>query len=396
MITRSLVNKGNVKLNIGIFYALQVLSNSFSFSIPVLVPILIKYGMSPGETLYLQAAYIFVVALLQTPTGYFADLYGRKLSIIVGCATACFGIFIYLIADSATTFVVAELVLALATAFYSGANTALLYESMEACGRIHEYGKVYGRCIAISHATGLVMLVIGGYLASFGERVPFLATLICEIAFLLLSFLLIETKGRIALGPKQKKAFLDAFNYALFKNKALSFLIFFQAIVLSATLVTFWYLPLIFNYFEVKEIYFGKLYALLGLIVTVASAYAFSIERKLGRAMHSMLITFLSIGFLLIGYNTVIIACIGLFLIQVTQGISQVYFDKHITVHSPENRRATVKSIGSFVLNIGQCLLLIICGVLLDNFEIPKVMLITGLIVLMFSILLLYVDKKAN
>ena len=52
--------------------------------IPVIVPFFESKGLSLAEVYYLQAIFAFVVVVFEVPSGYFADVFGRKNALVVG------------------------------------------------------------------------------------------------------------------------------------------------------------------------------------------------------------------------------------------------------------------------------------------------------------------------
>jgi MFS family permease len=60
---------------------------SFMIVIAVFVPLLQRHGLSMSQVLQTQALFAFVVATFEVPSGYLADLWGRKNTIIIGFGT---------------------------------------------------------------------------------------------------------------------------------------------------------------------------------------------------------------------------------------------------------------------------------------------------------------------
>jgi MFS family permease len=69
--------------NIKLIYSLAFF-HSFMIIAPVLVPFFVSKGLSLAEVFYLQAVYATTIVLLEAPSGYFADLFGRRRLLIIG------------------------------------------------------------------------------------------------------------------------------------------------------------------------------------------------------------------------------------------------------------------------------------------------------------------------
>ncbi len=95
----------------------------------VFVPLMQRHGLSMTEVLQTQSWFALVVAFSEVPSGYLADVWGRKNTITAG-AFLCVIAFLYLIiADSFFDFLVYEFIIAIGISLNSGADLALLYDS---------------------------------------------------------------------------------------------------------------------------------------------------------------------------------------------------------------------------------------------------------------------------
>ena len=97
----------------------------------VLVPFFRDWGGVPlGRILLLNAWFMAWNFLLEVPTGSVADRFGRRTSLILGCALGAAGSLLYVSAPRFEVFLLAEIVFALSYTLSSGADEALLYDSL--------------------------------------------------------------------------------------------------------------------------------------------------------------------------------------------------------------------------------------------------------------------------
>ncbi|MHC4548004.1 MAG: MFS transporter [Planctomycetota bacterium] len=101
-------------------------------------------GLSEVEYGLLQGLYYLVVVLAEVPSGVLADRIGRKTTLILGAACGALGSFVFALSFSFWAFVGGEVLFALATAIVSGADSALLYDSLAADRRESEYARAEG------------------------------------------------------------------------------------------------------------------------------------------------------------------------------------------------------------------------------------------------------------
>ncbi len=74
---RTLQNNITALYTIGFFQAFIVV-------IPVFVPLLQGYGLSMSQVLQTQALFALTIAICEVPSGYIADMWGRRNAILVG------------------------------------------------------------------------------------------------------------------------------------------------------------------------------------------------------------------------------------------------------------------------------------------------------------------------
>lgn len=101
-------------------------------------------GLSTIEFGALQSLYYFVAVTLEVPSGVLADRFGRRKTLVLGALLAVFGSLIRIIAFDFWVFAIAEVFFAVALALVSGADAAILYDSLDADGRSSEYPRYEG------------------------------------------------------------------------------------------------------------------------------------------------------------------------------------------------------------------------------------------------------------
>jgi MFS family permease len=108
-----------------------------------------------------MAAGDLLLMALEVPTGWFADRVGHRRSLILGSVLQVAGMICCWLAEGITGLVVACLLVAVADAFRSGADQALLYRSCVALGREPEFQRIEARARAVQ-VVALAFLTVGG------------------------------------------------------------------------------------------------------------------------------------------------------------------------------------------------------------------------------------------
>ncbi|NJM15571.1 MAG: MFS transporter [Bacteroidales bacterium] len=119
----------NVKRNIALLYIIK-LAKWFMLFMPIVALFYLENGLAQGDIFLLQALYSAFVVLLEIPSGYAADVWGRKSTLIAGSIAGCLGFVLYSASHGFNGFLLAEFVLAIGHSFVSGADSAMLYDSL--------------------------------------------------------------------------------------------------------------------------------------------------------------------------------------------------------------------------------------------------------------------------
>src|SRR5262245_24625014 len=91
--------------------------------------------MSPALVAAVMAAGDLALMGLEVPTGWFADRFGYRRSLILGSLVQVAGMISCWLADGISGLIIACLTVSLGDAFRSGADQALLYRTCLAAGR---------------------------------------------------------------------------------------------------------------------------------------------------------------------------------------------------------------------------------------------------------------------
>lgn len=102
-------------------------------------------GLSLLNINLVNAIFMSARFFMEVPTGVFADHYGRKRSVLIGCAVSAAGFLLYSRATGFASAVAAELTVALGGALISGALGALAFDSLKHRGWTGSFRPVASR-----------------------------------------------------------------------------------------------------------------------------------------------------------------------------------------------------------------------------------------------------------
>jgi MFS family permease len=139
--------------------------------------------MSPALVAAAMAAGDLLLMALEVPTGWFADRFGNRRSLILGSLLQVAGMICCWLADGIPGLVIACLLVAVADAFRSGADQALLYRTCVALGREPEFQRIEARSRAVQVVVLAGLIVAGGAVVSrWGFTAGWLAeTTLCAL-----------------------------------------------------------------------------------------------------------------------------------------------------------------------------------------------------------------------
>jgi len=161
--------------NIPRMYVFQALI-SFQLWTPVWVVFLQERGLTLGQLGLLDAIAWLLIAAAEVPTGVVADTRGRKTSLLVGAAFHGIGVFGLLSEVLSPVFLIGYFMWGLSMTFWSGANDALVYDSLRADGLEATFVRVDARWALVAQASGMAAGLGGSLVAAIDLRLAFIIT----------------------------------------------------------------------------------------------------------------------------------------------------------------------------------------------------------------------------
>ena len=102
----------------------------FMVAMPIIVLFFQEHGLTLTEVMVLQSIYSLSVALFEIPSGYIADLFGRKHTIVLGTIFSFIGYLVFSFYGGFYAFAVAQALVGIGGSLMSGSDSALLYDTL--------------------------------------------------------------------------------------------------------------------------------------------------------------------------------------------------------------------------------------------------------------------------
>jgi fucose permease len=370
------------------------------------------YGYSLTEVTLLDLPFWLGIFLFEIPTGIVADRYGRKLSLTL---SAVIGTAIWLVFATSGEFWVmasAQFVGGLAVTFSSGADEALLYETMKALDRETEYAKLTARARAVRTISAMLAGLLVSVIASIDLALPafITAALVASTLIPILSFT--ETRGTsLPTAPQaQKEAYPQAEDqhpptpYSQIVRQALASLR--EHVALRWAIA---YLVILGSVAFYAELFLQPYTLSVGLPLVALGAVMVAVQgmsiagslavpraqKTLGtnRLLYAVPLLLVP-SLLLLGIAPVppvlIVAAISAFLFALTEPVLLAVIQRRI----PDHARATVLSIKSLIATIFLTLTEPSLGLLSDNFGVHTAYLGMSALLAIFSLTLLLKGRR--
>ena len=152
-------------------------------SMPIIILFFKENGLSLTEIMALQGAYSLTVALFEVPSGYLADMFGRKSCIVFSTIFSFVGFLFFCFFSGFYYFLVAQILVGFAGSLISGSDSAIIYDTLLQINNKDSYAKIEGRNYAIGNFSEATAGIFGGFLAVSSIYLPVYA----QTAFIFLS-----------------------------------------------------------------------------------------------------------------------------------------------------------------------------------------------------------------
>lgn len=369
----------------------------FMVAMPIIVLFFQENGLTLMEVMILQSIYSFTVGITEIPSGYLADYFGRRNSIIFSTIFTFLGYLIFCNYTGFDMFVMAQILVAIGGSLMSGADSAIIYDTLLETENEKQYTKIEGKTYAIGNFSEAIAGLIGGVLATSSLLLPFQVQTSILFFTIPIAFSLVEPN--LQQENKIEKGIipiLKVVKYCLFENLKLRWLIIYSSVMGVATLSAAWLAQPFFKSLDIPLFYYGILWAGLNITAGISSYRSHKTEEKYNtNNLLSTLGIFMSISFLMIYFSPNYLGLIFIFLIYYLRGVVTPLLKNQININTTSNIRSTVMSVRSFVLRISFAIVAPILGYLADNNGLEDTYLIVSILIIIVSSVAVFGLRKS-
>ncbi|MBN2605084.1 MAG: MFS transporter [Bacilli bacterium] len=334
---------------------------------------------------------------MEVPTGVIADVFGRKLSRVLGVLSYLLYILIIVISANFVWALVGFIFCGLSYTFESGSGDALVYDSLKEMKQEDRFMKINGNKEVIFQIASSISLFVGGYIAMVSFNLSFGLTAVFYGIALVIILLMKETP--IKRDPNKKKIsqllydqYVIGFKVVM-KNKRLFYLIVIGAMMLAPVTSLFLYLPDHLIGLQYSKFEIGVLLGAHSLMAALGGYFAHKLEKKYKEKKILYFVPlFMTISFWLILNEKIIY--MPFILLGFLESIFYVVLLDYMNKIIPSEIRATALSVSGLMFSLVMIVIFPIIGYLGDMYSLPVGFFVLAIIVTLFYVFLLWVLKK--
>jgi MFS family permease len=368
----------SLKRNLSALYLIKV-AKWMNLVMPIIVLFYKSNGLTMQDIFTLQAIYSVTLMLLEIPTGYFADATSRKTSMVIGSIFGFAGFLIYSTSTGFWEFMVAEVILGVGMSLVSGADSAMLYDSLASAGSTDKYTRYEGRISSFGNFAEAAAGIIGGLLAAISLRTPYFFQAGIALLAIPAAISLREPPIHGNIAKPGLRDIASIIMKVMHGDRKLFWNTMFSAVTGVSTLTMAWFAQPFFIQSGLKVTLFGVAWAVLNLSVGLVAFYAWRIESGLGPRRTVMLFT----AVLLTGYVGLSFAgmAAGFSLLlgfYMARGLATPTLRYYINKITSSDTRATVLSVRNFIIRALFALLAPLYGLITDRYGLSTALLLAG------------------
>ncbi|WP_456275203.1 MFS transporter [Bacillus sp. AK128] len=329
---------------------------AISFLAPVLTLFYTERGLSASQILIVLMFWSGAVLIGEVPTGVFADRFGAKISFLTGTLLKILSLVLLLFAYEPWMFFLYSFINGFSVTFFSGADEALIYDSLKESGHENQMDQAMGHIQAAGFISMVFAVLFGAYLAKDLQNEQFILLIGLGLLFYLVELILVlRVKQPQQETPYRENPFTQVKSGLKVIREAPQLLVMF----LNVTLV---FIPagVVYSYFDqplmlesgLPVYLIGVMYAVASLIGYIASNSIGWMTKKFSRVfLMNITGVFAVLGLLMSAFiSHSLFVILGAFLVlRFIQAVRYPIYSQLSNDLIPSNVRATTISLLSIV-----------------------------------------------
>ncbi len=346
---------------------------------PVLTPFMISKGLNYTQIMMLQSVAAVTKILFEVPTGVVADKVSRKLSLFLSGLFLMAGLLIYIIFDYFAVLALAEVIMAVGCTLNSGADSALLYETLKGTEYEKNYSKYEAKSVGNVFLGQGIFSVLSSVFYTLNKNIPFAISIIFMLAASISSMFLAEPEREKSGGSYIVHIIENTKN--IFKSKTIIWLTIFAICFGCSNMIGFWLYEPLFKAVNIPVTIYGLIFLGLNLVASFSAGLyskCFSGSNSISSLIVLSMLMFVS--FIIPGLFMNILIVPIIFVQQIFRALYGPIMCFAVNENTEDRHRATMISTISLLSNLTYAASLPFIGMVLDGSGPKTVYLTIGII----------------
>ena len=349
------MSKLNIKRQLGLLYIFN-----FMFNIPIAgaawVLLLVSDGYSLVQVGFAETVFHIVSLIAEIPSGMFADVFGRKKSLILSCVMSIMSALVRGFLPGLPCVLISIAFSALSYNFASGSDSALAYDSLLEEAQENRYDKYISTQTAIYRISNGIATLFAGIAVIMGNRnAQILSVVISSVNMIFLLFLrenkVILKKSGDSLAKRFKDVYSGSFGF-LKGNKKVAGLIFRNALVGGIDVLLLFFLQAKLPMTGIPEWALGPLLFIMSMGGIFGALAARKVKKTTLGKLFAFCISLALIGLVSEFTGVWYLMTLGGFLTAFADDLIQIRSDIALNQMVPAEQRATLISVNSFCFSV--------------------------------------------
>jgi MFS family permease len=336
--------------------------------------LLLDRGLSLTEIAIIDAPFWLLVVLAEVPTGAVADRWGRAISLSLGATVYAISLIAFAFAPTLPWIMATYMVWAVALTLTSGADSALVYDTLKVLGREREYERFAGRGMAVRSVALVIAVFAGGPLVA---ATTFQTPMFIGAGFLVAAALVAMTfkePPRLEIGSQLSYIHgVRAAFRTVWRHPQLRTLIPFAAVIMAGTMATEYLTqPFLLSHDIDVGFAFSGLQVPIRITGVIGALIAFTVVARMGEVRTLLALPVIGVvGYVGLALWDALGAIVLLALLGFVRSFAFPVVTGYINRRIPSDQRATVLSLNQVAFSLILAPMVPALGISADKIDLP-------------------------
>lgn len=340
----------------------------------------------------LEGIYHITSMICEIPSGAWADLVGRKRSMLISRVCITISCIIMLFSRNFWGFALSFVIQALGNAFTSGSEEALVYDSLKCIDKEDDFIKVNGRLNMLIEVSQAIATVVGGVLAEYSYVWCYVACVVIALLSLVpVVFMteppILEERTEQLTGMALVKNHFKVSYQVLNNDVRIMKIVVFYSLIFASYALLFFYSQQYFYDCGYNKIQISIVFLFAGIISCLGALASDYLYQKLDDKIAFLSAVIIALTMVCYGFNIPILAIVVFIISNFFNAVLYPVESECLNRLIPSEQRATLISINSMFFSIMMIAMFPIAGMLADVWNLSIVLMGIGIVVLCFTLI---------